>query len=135
MAGRVGIFRTVAIRCYGAASVVRREPVLWLILSGGLLIAAIAIATTLAIGEFREQALHNSERELENTALLVARHFERQFEDWEIISKELISKMKISQIASPEEFKSRMSGDAAHLLLKSQASPLSYMGDVNIFDD
>src|SRR5579864_7163897 len=100
MAGRVGIFRTVAIRCYGAASVVRREPVLWLILSGGLLIAAIAIATTLAIDEFREQALHNSERELQNTALLLARHFEQQFEDCEIISNDLISKMRFSEVTS-----------------------------------
>src|SRR5579872_76967 len=134
MAGRVGIFRTVAIRCHGAASAVRREPALWLILSGGLLIAAIAIATTLAIGEFREQAPHNSERELENTALLLARHFEQQFEDCAIISNDLISKMSFSEIASPEEFKRRISGDEAHLLLKSKASPLSYIGDVNIFD-
>jgi hypothetical protein len=134
MAGRVGIIRTAVASCYGAASAIRREPVLWLIMSGGLLIAAIAIATTLAIGEFREQALHNSERELGNTALLLARHFEQQFEDCEIISKDLISKMKFSEIASPEEFNSRISGQDAHLLLKSKASPLSYTGDVNIFD-
>ncbi len=134
MAGRVGIFRTAAISCSGMASAIRREPVLWLILSGGLLIAAIAIATKLAIGEFREQALHNSERELENTALLLARHFEQQFEDCEIISNDLISKMKFSEITSPEAFKSKISGEEAHLQLRSKASPLSYMGDVNLFD-
>jgi EAL domain-containing protein (putative c-di-GMP-specific phosphodiesterase class I) len=130
MAGRVGIYRSAAISCWGVASAIRREPVLWLALSGGLLIAAIAIATTLAIGEFREQALYNSERELKNTALLLARHFEQQFEDCEIISNDLISKMRFSETTSPEEFKSRISGDEAHLLLKSKASPLSYMGEL-----
>jgi hypothetical protein len=32
-------------------------------------------------GNFRERALHNSERELENTVLLLARHFDQQLED------------------------------------------------------
>ena len=44
--------------------------------------AAIAIGATLMAGNFRERALRNSERELENTVLLLARHFEQQFEDF-----------------------------------------------------
>ena len=51
-------------------------PIRWLILGGTLLIAAIAIGATLMAGHFRERALRNSERELENTVLLLARHFD-----------------------------------------------------------
>ncbi|HWZ08653.1 MAG TPA: cache domain-containing protein, partial [Bradyrhizobium sp.] len=113
---------------------IRRGPALWLVLSGGLLIAAIAIGTALVIGEFREQALLNSERELENTVQLLTRHFDQQFEDCDIITSDLISKLQLSEIASPEAFKGRMSGLDAHLMLKSKTSPSSYIGDVNIFD-
>jgi diguanylate cyclase (GGDEF)-like protein/PAS domain S-box-containing protein len=117
-----------------AATSIRRGPALWLVLSGGLLIAAIAAGTALVIGEFREQALRNSERELENTVQLLSRHFDQQFEDCDVITSDLISKMRLSEIASREAFKRMMSGLDAHLMLKSNTSALSYIGDVNIFD-
>jgi diguanylate cyclase (GGDEF)-like protein/PAS domain S-box-containing protein len=131
---RIKQIQILVLETCRAAMSIRRGPALWLVLSGGLLIAAIAAGTTLVIGEFREQALGNSERELENTVLLLARHFDQQFEDCDVITSDLISKMRLSEIASPEAFKRRMSGFDAHLMLKSKTSALSYIGDVNIFD-
>ena len=49
-----------------------------LILGGILLIAAIAIGTSFTIVSFRQRALLNSERELQNTVLLLTRHFDRE---------------------------------------------------------
>ena len=46
------------------------------------------------VGEFRERALSNSERELENTVLLLTRHFDQQFEDSDIIASNLISQLR-----------------------------------------
>src|SRR6202051_274275 len=132
--GGIKNLQTTAVESCRAATSIRRGPVLWLILCGGFLIAAIMIGTVLAIGEFREQALSNSERELENPVLLLARHFDQQFEDCDITTNDLISKMRFSEIASPEAFKSQMSSPDAHLMLKSKTSALSYIGDVNIFD-
>ena len=40
------------------------------------------LGTMVMVGEFRERALANSERELENTVLLLTRHFDQQFEDY-----------------------------------------------------
>ena len=60
---------------------VRRSPIHWLILCGVLLIAAIVIGTAVMVGNFRERALSSSERELENTVLLLARHFDQQLGD------------------------------------------------------
>ena len=125
---------TVPAGSYRAAAAFLRSPVLWLILCGGFLIAAIILGTAIAVGEFRESTLRNSERELENTVLLLTRHFDQQFEDCEIITKDLISKLQFSQIVSAEAFKRQMSGRDAHLLLKSETSVLSYIGDVNLFD-
>ena len=67
----------------------RGGPIRWLILGGVLLIAAIAIGATIMAGNFRERALRNSERELENTVLLLARHFDQQLEDFEVVQKDL----------------------------------------------
>ena len=71
--------RTAATGRHLAATI--RGPVLWLTLCGGLLVAAIFVGTIMMVGEFRERALLNSERELENTVLLLTRHFDQQFED------------------------------------------------------
>jgi diguanylate cyclase (GGDEF)-like protein/PAS domain S-box-containing protein len=117
-----------------AAPSIRRGPVLWLILCGILLVAAIIVGTAMMVGEFRERALSNGERELENAVLLLTRHFDQQFEDSDIIAGNLISQMHFSEIASPEMFKSRMSDSEAHLMLKSKVSVLSYIGDILIFD-
>jgi hypothetical protein len=132
--GGLGKLRTVAIGRYHSVISLRRDPVLWLILCGVFLIAAIVIGTAVKVGEFRESTLRNRERELKNTVLLLTRHFDRQFEDCEIITNDLISKMQFSEIASPEAFKSLMSSPDAHLMLKSKTSALPYAGDVKIFD-
>ena len=69
-------------RAFRVSSVFRGGPIRWLIFGGALLIAAIAIGATLMAGNFRERALQNSERELENTVLLLARHFDQQLDDF-----------------------------------------------------
>jgi diguanylate cyclase (GGDEF)-like protein/PAS domain S-box-containing protein len=118
---------------HGATSI-RRGPVLWLILCGGLLVAAVIIGTAVMVGEFRARAISNSERELENTVLLLTRHFDQQFEDSESIAADVISQMHLSGIGSPEIFRELMSSSEAHRMLRSKASVLSYVGDVMIFD-
>ena len=47
------------------ATSIRRDPVPWLVLCGGFLVAAIVIGTVVMVGEFRERALGTTERELE----------------------------------------------------------------------
>src|SRR5262249_39766295 len=64
----------------------------------------------------------------------LTRHFDQQFEDTEIIGADIIGRMKINEMASPEEFKARMSSDEAHRMLNAKVSVLSYVGDVLIFD-
>ena len=116
------------------ASAFRGGPIRWLILGGTLLIAAIAIGATIMAGNFRERALRSSERELENTVLLLARHFDQQLEDFQVVQKDLIAFMRSSGIATPENYKRRMSGHDIHLMLKSKIEALSYVGGINVFD-
>ncbi|NOJ43246.1 bifunctional diguanylate cyclase/phosphodiesterase [Bradyrhizobium australiense] len=121
-------------KSFRIASAFSGGPIRWLILGGTLLIATIAIGATVMAGNFRERALRNSERELENTVLLLARHFDQQLEDFQVVQKDLIAFMRTSGIATLENYKRRMSNHDIHLILKSKIDALSYVGGINIFD-
>ena len=124
--------RTAAIGRHLVATI--RGPVLWLTLCGGLLVAAIFVGTIMMAGEFRERALVNGERELENTVLLLTRHFDQQFEDSDTIAADVIARLKIAGIASEQAFRERMASPDAHEILRSKAGVLSYLGDISIYD-
>jgi diguanylate cyclase (GGDEF)-like protein len=128
--GRIG--RADAGMALGSS--VRRSPIHWLILCGVLLIAAIIVGTAVMVGNFRERALSSSERELENTVLLLARHFDQQLEDAEVIQNSLVEYIYAAGIGTPEDYRRRMSGEDVHLMLKARLSALSYVGGVNLFD-
>jgi len=72
---------------------------------GTLLIVAIAFGTAMMVSNFRERALNASEREMENTVLLLAHHFDQQFEEFEVVQKELVAYIRSTGIASTEAFK------------------------------
>ena len=111
-----------------------RDPIVWLIICGCVVVGAITVGTTMMVGEFRERAIANSERELQNAVLLLTRHFDQQFEDTEVIAADVMAQMKVSEITSAETFHDRMSGPIAHQMLRSKVSRLSYMGEVMVFD-
>ena len=129
---RIGESRRRAIESLGA--IAWRSPILWLVFGGFFLIASIIAGTVIMAGEFRESALRNGERELENTVLLLTHHFDQQFQDSDIIARHLDSQMQFSEAASPELFKSTFSSFESHLKLKSNAAALSFVGDVFVFD-
>ena len=110
------------------------RPIRRLILCGVLLIAAIAIGTAAMVDSFRERALANSRRELENTALLLARHFDQQLEDLEFVQKSLVASMQLAPAASRADYERQMSSEDMHLMLKTKISALSYVGGLNLFD-
>ncbi|WP_338826839.1 bifunctional diguanylate cyclase/phosphodiesterase [Bradyrhizobium sp. 27S5] len=119
---------------FNVASVIGRGPIRWLILGGAVLMAAIAIGATLMAENFRERALHNSERELENTVLLLARHFDQQLDDLEVVQRDLIAFMRDNGIATSENYRRRMSAADIHAMLKSKMDALSNVGSLNVFD-
>ncbi|MGC2782190.1 MAG: EAL domain-containing protein [Bradyrhizobium sp.] len=111
-----------------------RGPVPWLIACGTLLIVAIVVGTIVMANGFRDRAIGNNERELENTVLLLSRHFAQQFEDAETAVADVIRRMNLADIATPEAFRTRMSSSAVREMLQSQVSGLSYLGDLTIVD-
>jgi len=110
------------------------NPIRWLVAGGVLLVATIAIGATVMVGNFRERALDNSKRELENTVLLLSRHFDQQLEDFGAVQNDLIAYVRANGIDSVEHYKRRMSSPDIHLMLRAKLSALSYVGGINVFD-
>jgi hypothetical protein len=115
-------------------STVRGGPIHGLVLCGVVLIVAIVIGTATMVGNFRERALHSSGRELDNTVLMLARHFDQQLEDFEVVQKDIIADMQSAGIATDDAYRRAMSGREVHLMLKAKISAMSYVGGINLFD-
>jgi diguanylate cyclase (GGDEF)-like protein len=112
----------------------RRNPIRWLIVCGILLIAAIAVGTAMMVLNFRDHALESSKRELENTVVLLARHFDQQLDDAEIPLIDLIDQIHQAGITSAEEFRKRMSTPEVHLALVEKVSRTTKVAGINIYD-
>ena len=113
---------------------VRSGPIRWLVVGGTLLIAAIAVGATLMAQNFRERALRSSGRELENTVLMLAHHFDQQLQDFAVIQKDFVDYVRTSGITSAADYRKRLSGQELHRVLRSKIEALPYMGGVNIID-
>jgi diguanylate cyclase (GGDEF)-like protein len=110
-----------------------RGPIRWLVLCGVLLIAAIAFGTASAVGSFRQRALEAHQHELENTVLLLSRHFDQKLEDFGQLQKDLAAEIRQSGIAAPGVFKDQMSTLATHEMLRAKVSESSDPARVNLF--
>jgi diguanylate cyclase (GGDEF)-like protein len=113
---------------------IRSGPIRWLIFGGMLLIAAITVGATIMADNFRERALSSHERELENTVLLLARHFDQQLRDFGAIQEDLVAYVQSAGIGTSEHFRRRMSSPDIHAMLRAKIGGLSYVGGVNLFD-
>ncbi|WP_213736317.1 EAL domain-containing protein [Bradyrhizobium sp. dw_411] len=111
----------------------RGNPIHRLIAAGLFLMVGIAVGTAIMIGSFRERALKNSERQLENTAQLLAVHFEQLFRDFDAVQM-TISRQIQAGFDSPEIFKQQMSGEDTHIMLMSKISAYTDLAGITVFD-
>jgi diguanylate cyclase (GGDEF)-like protein len=108
-------------------------PIRWLVAGGAFLIAAIAIGTTIMVGNFRERALSSNERELENTVLLLARHFDQQLEDFTVILKNIAAQIHSDGI-TPQIFKAQWATLEWHEVLRAKVGAYADIAGINVFD-
>ncbi|MDA9437478.1 bifunctional diguanylate cyclase/phosphodiesterase [Bradyrhizobium sp. CCBAU 51627] len=114
---------------------VRSGPIRWLVVGGTLLIAAIAVGAVLMAQNFRERALRNSARELENTVLLLAHHFDQQLQDFAVIQRDFVDHVQTIGVTDAKDYRKRLSGEDTHRMLRSKIEALPYIGGVNVIDD
>jgi diguanylate cyclase (GGDEF)-like protein len=111
----------------------RGNPIHRLIAAGLFLIVGIAVGTAIMIGSFRERALKNSERQLENTAQLLTVHFEQLLRDFDAVLITAGRQMQVD-IYSPEDFRQQMSDEDTHIMLKSKISAYTDLAGITVFD-
>src|ERR1700722_12100328 len=120
--GRPGPMKVSRISFFDLKSPLSQGPIRWLVLCGALLIAAIAIGTAVMVGNFRERALNSSQRELENTVLLLARHFDQQLEDFTVIQKDIVAQVRRAGMDSPDVFRRQLATPEWHEVLRARVA-------------
>jgi diguanylate cyclase (GGDEF)-like protein/PAS domain S-box-containing protein len=125
---------TLGNATFNAKALLRGNPIRWLIVGGVVLVASIVVGTAMMVDVFRERAINSAERELENTVLLLTRHFDQQLSDFVTVQEEVAVQVQIAKIASPGDFRAQMSTFDTHEVLRAKASGHSDIAGVNIFD-
>jgi diguanylate cyclase (GGDEF)-like protein len=82
------------------------------------------ISTAIMVGNLRERALLESERELKNTALILAEQIDRTFQGIDLVQSSVLERIQSLGIASSEDYTRRMSGEDVHQMLKASTSGL-----------
>ncbi|WP_027554957.1 EAL domain-containing protein [Bradyrhizobium sp. Cp5.3] len=112
----------------------RGAPLTWLIIGGFVLMAATALGTALTVDRFRQNAIETGRDSLESAVRLLARHFDREFEDFAVLQKSVIAELESHGIQSADVFRSEMGTLAMHEVLRSKASGWSDVAGANVFD-
>jgi diguanylate cyclase (GGDEF)-like protein len=74
----------------------------------------LALGAGLLVCQLRRNALDDSGQELQRLALVLADQAERTFEAVELVQDSLVERLQNDGIKSPEQFRQRMTGVAAH---------------------
>ena len=112
----------------------RNRPIRYLVLCGVLLIAAIVIITVIIVSNLRDRALFNSERELKNTALILAEQLDLSFQSIELVQNSVVAKIRSRGIASSQDLTRQMSGQDVNDLLRASISGLAQLDAIAILN-
>jgi diguanylate cyclase (GGDEF)-like protein/PAS domain S-box-containing protein len=110
------------------------RPIRYLILCGATLIAAIVVGTAIMVGNLRDRALLDSERELKNTALILAEEMDRTFQAIDLVQNNVVEQIQSLGIDSSDDYARRMSGEDVHRMLKDSTSGLVQLYAVSLID-
>ena len=112
----------------------RLGAVQWLVLCAAALVMAIALGTGYLVLQFRERALEVAERELNNSALLLSRHFDQQLGDLQHVHDDVVGYLQTGQIETAEQFERTMSLLSTHEMLRRRLAALPHVGGLNLFN-
>src|SRR5262249_39064879 len=113
----------------------RRSRAVHLLVICGLSLGAVVIAGTLAmLTDLRDRALAAHQRELRNTAQVLADQTDRAIQAVELIEASLIERLSALGIATAEDYERRMSGYDVHLSLKDKLTGWPHIGSITLIN-
>jgi hypothetical protein len=100
-----------------------KRPIRFIVGCGALLMTAIVGGAVLTAFQLHNRILADNERELSNTALILAEHSDRALQTVELIHSSIQERIQSLGIASRLDFAQRMSKEDMHLMLKLECAP------------
>jgi diguanylate cyclase (GGDEF)-like protein len=104
------------------------------VVSGALLMASIVVCTAIMVGNFRNRALADSERELKNTALILSEQIDRSFQALDIVQSSVVQRIESLKISSNQDFLRQMSSLDIHMMLEDKVNGLIHVDNISLFD-
>ncbi len=126
-------FRPPAFSLLGLIRGAGLGPVAALAIGGATLIGAIAIGPFVAVMNFRDRALDTSKQQLENTVLLLSRHFENDLSDFTSVQNALIKEMEPLMVLPQAQFVRGLSSLQTHIMLKNRLIGSNDVSGVNVW--
>jgi hypothetical protein len=96
-------------------------------------VIAIMLGTGYFAMQYRERALEVAERELNNSALLLSRHFDQQLLDLQHVQEDVVTGLRADGVHTADDFESKMSTLSAHEMLRTKLSVLPHVGALNLW--
>ena len=96
----------------------------WLILGAAVLVIAITLGTGYFALQYRERALKVSERDLNNSALLLSRHFDQRLNDLQHVHDDVLASIRADGVDTADAFERKMSTLSAHEMLRAKLAVL-----------
>ena len=112
----------------------RRRPLRWIAVCAFASIVAIGAVTAIAIDGFKETTIKNNGQRLEDAVLLLARHFDRQLDDFAILQRDVVDELKSYGYDTPEIFSGAIGTLAVHETLRSKVGGWHDVAGLNVFD-
>jgi diguanylate cyclase (GGDEF)-like protein len=117
----------------GAPWRIRLGAIQWLVLSAAGCVIAIMLGTGYFAMQYRERALKVAKRELNNSALLLSRHFDQQLSDLQHVHEDVVTQLRADGVNTPDEFERKMSTLSAHQMLRTKLAVLPHVGALNLW--
>jgi diguanylate cyclase (GGDEF)-like protein len=117
-----------------ARSPLRSRTVRALILLGVLLVGSIIGGTWLLLLGLRNRAIADSERQLQNVALVLAEQSDRSFQAIELIQHSIIDRIRSLGIETDGELERHMSTFEVHSIFKDKIVGLTHVDSIALFD-
>ena len=105
----------------------------WLIFSAVVLVIAIMLGTGYFALQYRERAVEVAERGLNNSALLLSRHFDQQLGDLQRVHEDVVTQLRSDGVHTADDFESKMSTLSAHEMLRAKLAVMPYVGALNLW--
>src|SRR4051812_33646021 len=115
-----------------ATNVQSSGPVRWIVACTVLLAVAIAAGTAAFLSNFRDRLLHENQRELTSTALILSTQIESFLNAVEKVQKAVLDHLVGIESRDSEARESSLSGYDLHLKLRDQAAGMPFVGSLTI---